>query len=284
MYKWHIITGEYPPQPGGVSDYTRVIARGLAKAGDEVDVWTSEYEAPPCQDFGVQVHQLPGRFGPRALAILDRATAGANGHRILVQYVPHAFGFKAMNLTFCCWLYARRRRFVTVMFHEVAFSRGTAQPIRHSLLGEITSLMAMLAARSAGRIFVACASWERMLRPMLPAGRSITILPVPSNVQLVNDVEAVKLIRSRYVSEGGFLVGHFGAYGADIYEYLGALLPELLHDHRVHVVLLGRGGARVCEPLVRQCSAFTDRIHTTGELDTRQLSLHLSACDLMLQP
>ncbi len=28
---WHIVTGEYPPQPGGVSDYTEAVARGLAR-------------------------------------------------------------------------------------------------------------------------------------------------------------------------------------------------------------------------------------------------------------
>ena len=38
-----------------------------------------------------------------------------------------------------------------MMFHEVAFQRRIAQPIRHNLLGEVTSLMAMLVARSAQR-------------------------------------------------------------------------------------------------------------------------------------
>jgi hypothetical protein len=32
MLRWHIITGEYPPQPGGVSDYTRLVARGWQTA------------------------------------------------------------------------------------------------------------------------------------------------------------------------------------------------------------------------------------------------------------
>ena len=39
MTTWHIITGEYPPAPGGVSDYTEAVAAGLAAAGDEVHVW-----------------------------------------------------------------------------------------------------------------------------------------------------------------------------------------------------------------------------------------------------
>src|SRR5688572_9440944 len=36
---WHIISCEYPPQVGGVADFTRVIARGLAARGESVDVW-----------------------------------------------------------------------------------------------------------------------------------------------------------------------------------------------------------------------------------------------------
>ena len=36
--EWHLITGEYPPQPGGVSDYTRFLASGLADAGETVAV------------------------------------------------------------------------------------------------------------------------------------------------------------------------------------------------------------------------------------------------------
>ena len=30
MLTWHIITGEYPPVIGGVSDYCQVVAEGLA--------------------------------------------------------------------------------------------------------------------------------------------------------------------------------------------------------------------------------------------------------------
>jgi len=33
LHHWHIITGKYPPQRGGVSDHTCLVARGLVKAG-----------------------------------------------------------------------------------------------------------------------------------------------------------------------------------------------------------------------------------------------------------
>ena len=104
-----IITGEYPPQSGGVADYTRLVARGLAAAGDEVHVWAPAVPGPEPDDPGVTVHRLPGRFGPQGLAALDAGLRRLPGPaRILVQYVPHAFGWKAMNVPFCLWLRARR--------------------------------------------------------------------------------------------------------------------------------------------------------------------------------
>jgi glycosyltransferase involved in cell wall biosynthesis len=284
MFGWHIITGEYPPQPGGVGDYTRLLAWELAKLGDEVEVWVPKNLGAQPHDAGVRIHRLPGHFGPRALAIVDRAISRTNSHRVLVQYVPHAFGWKGMNLPFCCWLFARRRLDITVMFHEVAFRRRVAQPLRHNLLGEVTSLMAKLVARSATRIFVACDAWERMLQPMLPASRSIMSLPVPSNVPVVSDVEATNAIRARYASAGVLVAGHFSTYAPTIREYLEVSLPDLLHDPRLSVILLGRGALEFRELLARRHPAITARLHAPGELASEQVSAYLSACDLMIQP
>src|SRR5262245_49578595 len=99
---WAILTGEYPPRLGGVGDYTRQLARELAGAGDEVHVWTG----PPCgalpPDPGVQVHHLPGAFGIASLARLGSELSRLRRPaRLLVQYVPHAFGWRAMNYPFC---------------------------------------------------------------------------------------------------------------------------------------------------------------------------------------
>jgi len=284
MSRWHIITGEYPPQPGGVSDYTYLVAYELAKTGDEVEVWAPECRQEQLQDADIQIHRLPGRFGPRALAILDRAISDANSSRLLVQYVPHAFGWKAMNLPFCCWLYARRRRNITVMFHEVVFPKSATQRLRHKLIGTITPVMAMLAAKAAARIFIASSSWENVLRPMLPVGWPITLLPVPSNVPLVNDEDGIQTIRERYTLPEELLVGHFGTYAPRTGEYLEMLLRELVRNRRLRVICFGRGGKIFCEQLIRQYRSFVGRVHGVGELDEAQLSLHLSACDLMIQP
>ena len=51
-YKWEMLTGEYPPQPGGVSDHTRRVAAALAAAGDTVNV--GRLETAPDRKWMVQ--------------------------------------------------------------------------------------------------------------------------------------------------------------------------------------------------------------------------------------
>mgnify|MGYP003351118917 CR=1 FL=1 len=122
---WHLLTGEYPPTAGGVADYTALVARGLADGGDAVTVWTPASSRRPASgdDGRVRVEVLPDHFGPRALAHLtrelsprlSRRSSPATGadectQRLLVQYVPHAFGWKGGNLPFGLWLYRQRRK------------------------------------------------------------------------------------------------------------------------------------------------------------------------------
>jgi glycosyltransferase involved in cell wall biosynthesis len=284
MGRWHIITGEYPPQPGGVSDYTHLVARELAKAGDEVDVWAPRYAQSPEMDAGVRVHRLPRHFGPLGLVAVDRAVTTKPNDRILVEYVPHAFGLKGMNLPFCCWLYARRRWNIYVMFHEVAFPRRTAQPLRHNLLGEVTTLMAMLVGRSAARLFVSSLAWEAILRPLVGGRKPIEWLPVASTIPVIEDPCAIKAIRASLAADGQSLVGHLGTYGLPIRRYLETALPELLRGDHVSVILLGRNGAGLREAMVRRRPDSANHVRAAGDLTATQLSVHLAACDLMLQP
>src|SRR5262245_58312193 len=154
MTRWEILTGEYPPQPGGVSDYTRLVARGLADAGDCVCVYAPGHSSLRADDE--LVHRLPGQFGPRALAALEALLLKRpQPDRILVQYVPQAFGWKGMNLPFAAWLAVRARRIapVWVMFHEVATTLVWL-PVQNAFLARITRMMARLLTGAAARVFL----------------------------------------------------------------------------------------------------------------------------------
>ncbi len=284
MQHWHIITGGYPPQLGGVSDYTRQVAVELARAGDEVNIWAPAYGDADPIDAGVAIHRLPGHFGPRALAILDRQLS-RDPARILVQYVPHAFGFKAMNFPFVAWLYARRRANISVMFHEVSYPVDAAQSLKHNLLGLATQKMAVIVARAAGRIFVSTSSWEPQLRALSGTAKAIISIPVPSNLPVVEDCPKVQAIRQRHWPVEGPIVGHFGTYGDSIAKLLDRILPAILADvPHASAFLIGRNSKVYRERLIAKNPQLAARVAATGMLGDRDASAYISACDLMLQP
>jgi glycosyltransferase involved in cell wall biosynthesis len=308
---WHLIASEYPPRTGGVSDYTSLVAEGLAAEGDEVHVWCP----PPVVDdsFNVEdeprgkgnegsigeakslrarvvVHREFGRFAPSDLRrvgrLLDECRAP---RRLLVQYVPHGYGFGAMNVAFCAWLWKRARMNgdeVELMVHEpfLEFRGGTW---RRYVVASAQRLMTVMLLRAAHRVRVAIPMWGELWRPYA-FGRRVRFewLPVPSTVPVESDPSDVAQIRARYVSrDGGSLVGHFGTYPSYVAEHLARLLPMLLaRRESCAALLLGRGGAALRERILREHPTLATRLHAPGVLPARSLSSHLAACDILALP
>jgi hypothetical protein len=177
-----------------------------------------------------------------------------------------------------------RRDPVWVMFHEVAFP-WRRQPLRHNVLAGVTRLMAYLVAQSAERAFVSIPAWAPMLHALAPHAVRPEWLPIPSNVPVVHDAERVRAIRRCYAANGVMLLGHFGTYGGLITQPLEAVLPALVaRGSNRAALLLGRGGEVVRERLVQRNPELATRLAAPGALPPEELSLCLSACDLMIQP
>ena len=285
--RWHLITGEYPPQPGGVSDYSRVVARGLAAAGDTVHVYTPAVaQVDPC-DKCVTIHRLAGGFGRRGLARLSRLIDRRADDRLLVQYVPHAFGFKAMNVPFCLWLHAHARKNggVTVMFHEVQLGVLPGDPMRYRVIDAVTRVMAMFAARSASRVFVSTPVWESHLRRYIPGNRPIVWMPVPSTIAVISDRARVDAARRRWEHTGRAVIGHFGTYTPAIAVMLRAIISRVLAtDSSAGILLIGANSSAFRDAFVSENPTLAARISATGMLPDDELSLAISSCDLMMQP
>ena len=129
------------------------MAQGLAAAGDEVHIWASAANGVTPTETGVIVHRSSGSFSRLVLAQIDTALAELPG-RILLQYTPHAFGYKAMNVPLCAWSVARGRP-LDVMFHEVAFPSTPGQPFKHKFLARVQCIMASLLLRgAAARVYL----------------------------------------------------------------------------------------------------------------------------------
>ena len=289
---WALLTGEYPPQPGGVSDYTRMVARALAATGDTVQIWAPPAAAAEGVEANVTVHRLPDHFGRRSLTGLTRAFDQLPaGTRVLVQYVPHAYGWKAMNLPFCVWLWRQRQRHeIVVVFHEVAspwVSHGRI--LRHNFLALVNRLMAGTVARSARRIFVSIPAWSDLLRA-LSGGRPAEWLPVPSTMPRTVSQARVSTLRARFHGNGDDvpdrrIIGHFGTFGSHLATLLREIVPPLLAAEPAAVFLcVGRGGTEFAAALRRTHPALAARVLAAGELTPPEVAEHLAACDLLVQP
>ena len=288
----HFITSEYPPQPGGVSDYTKIVAEALGSAGDEVHVWCPNAKGEVPRASGVFVHRDLGDLDASDLRRVGRLLDRFEGpRRLLVQWVPHGYGYRAMNLPFCLWLWSRARRrgdCIELIVHEPFLSFGDGS-WKQSCVAIVHGLMTVVLLNAASRVWITIPAWEKRLRPYALGRRNLCQwLPVASNIPVVDDPPSVNLIRSRYAGTRGVegsIVGHFGTYDRNLADLLLRSIPALLQNgKKPSVLLLGRGSTSMRDQLIREHPMIANDVHATGELNTADLSRHLSACDLMFQP
>lgn len=281
--RWAILTVEYPPQVGGVSDYTRSVACGLAECGDEVHVWAPPSEGIAPRDPGVTVHRMSSRFGPRALRSLTwDLRALPRPYQLLIQYVPQGFGWRGLNLLFCLWLRGWRREAPWVMFHEVATPIARSQSLARNLQGYGTRVMAHAVAGSAARVFISIPGWVGML------GKRTVVqwLPVPSGIPTTASDARATAIRAQ-ISGGAnaLILGHFGVAARDANSVLCLALAELLRTTPgTLAVLVGRRSTEIVEGMKRLYPDLLNRLHAAGVVPADEVAAHLAACDLLLQP
>jgi glycosyltransferase involved in cell wall biosynthesis len=309
---WHLITPEYPPQSGGVSDYTYLVATGLAALGETVHVWCPALEERTevrgqrsdvrgrKSEIGGQrseerneptlfVHRELGRFSVADLRrvgkLLDQFPAP---RRLLVQWVPQGYGYRSINLPFCLWLWQRakfKHDRIEIMVHEpfLAFAEGSR---KQDMAAATHRAMVAILLNAATRVWVSIPEWEAHLQPFVLGGKKpFECLPVPSNIPLNNDPEAVARIRSRFAPPNSPLVGHFGAYDDYMIELMMKLLPSLLRGYdKLSVMLLGKGSLELRDRLIELHPGLSQSVRATGTLSAEDLSRHISACDVMLQP
>ena len=281
----HIVTPEYPPILGGVSDYTHQIAAELASNGTTVHVWGPHgIEAQPGSP--VVVHAELGEFRPadlrRAGSLLD---AFPSPRRLLVQWVPHGYRRRALNLPFCFWLWRRAvvGDSVELIVHEpfVAFSGSAGQHV----MAAIQRMMTLMLLSAARRVWVTTDAWTPLLQPFLSTRASrIESLPVPSNLAPA-ETAAVDRVRARYAPGDKQLVGHFGSHGTLVTPLLDRVIPLVAEANAsIRFLLIGCDSEEFKDALVRSHTHLAGRVCATGALKARDLSAHIAACDVLLQP
>ena len=281
---WHLLTCEFPPLVGGVADHSRVIAQRAAALG-----WRVHVHGPAGIGAlsGVIVHDTLGTFSPADLARAGRLIeASAEPRRVVVQWVPHGYGRRGMNVSVSRWIgrLARAGIEVDVIVHEPFVDvslRTAAQPLRAA----VQRLMTRTVIRGARRVLLSIPAWESRLdgRWMRPRGGRTAVLPVTGTVPLTVAPAEVLRTRRRLLGTARVLIGYFGAGGVYAEQAMTAALGHLPRGTRPALVCIGRGSERAADAL-RRSGVDLRHLHATGQIEPRALSVHLQACDLLLQP
>ncbi len=285
---WHLLTPEYPPDCGGVGDYTALLAGALSAAGDLVHVWHprpahhAASTSSSSSSRGLTVHQLPDRFRRGSRTLLDRAFVEAPGI-ILVQYVPSAYGLRGGNVPFCRWLLRTRRTGadVRVMFHEPFFYFGFNRPWRNALA--ITQrLMAALMIRASRTSYVSTESWLDHLVPFGPIDGA-SVLTIPATITVDPPASLVASWRERIRGDAETVIGHFGTYGDHVAAELQQVVPAIWRTlPRARVLLVGDGSREFADRI--GASPGGASVAGTGRLSALDAAAALRACDVLVAP
>jgi glycosyltransferase involved in cell wall biosynthesis len=187
-----LITGEYPPDEGGVADYSRCLAAALAAEGHTVDVLTSRRGGAPAapEPRGVTVHRVVSGWGWGSLPALGRVVAALRPDWVHLQYQAAAFGLHPAMNTLAWWL--RRAGGAPGAGHErVLRTAVTYHDLRVPYLfpkaGRLRRRAALFPARwshltiaTNTEDYAALATWGRSWRlALVPIGSNVPDAPLP---------------------------------------------------------------------------------------------------------
>jgi glycosyltransferase involved in cell wall biosynthesis len=275
---WHLITGEYPPAVGGVSDYTFTMAAALGTAGP-VHVWCPAVHGAAADSSNVTVHRILNTFSRSELRALGRELDSHPAPReLFVQWTPQSFGYRSLNVGFAAWLASRATRHhdvVHLMVHE-PFLSSSSKPSR-MVAAATHRLMLWLAARHAAHVWVSTSTWQPLIRPFVPARTPVDWLPVPAPV-LPGHAEVPAPTRR------AGLIGHFGTHSPLVTPLLEQALDVILEKSNANVLLVGRDSDMFLARFVEKRPAVRARVNATGVLPIDDIAPTLHKCDLMIQP
>jgi glycosyltransferase involved in cell wall biosynthesis len=285
--EYHLIVGDSTPETGGMSAHMALLADGLARRSNVVHIWApARAVVPVTPSPSIVLHHTLGTVDAADFRRTGQLLDGfPSPRRLLVYWVPHAYGHRGMNLPFCLWLRKRSKQRgdrVELLLQECFLDVGVSW--RQTAAAAVQRLMTTVLLNAADRIWISIPRFEQVLRPYALGRRvDFTWLPVPSNIAVVRDDAATADVRRRFAPRR-LLVGHFGTYRSDISDLMVRLTPEMLRRFDATLVLLGSGGKALADQLTAQHADLRDRVHAIGYLDDAALSAHLSACDVVLQP
>ena len=290
------ITGEYPPNQGGVADYTAILRAEL----HALDVTSEVLTSSDCASTERSVHPVVGTWGFPFWGITQQILGERHFDVVHIQYQTAAFDLKpAVNLL--PWYLRRRspRPAIVTTFHDLRtpYLFPKAGPLRRWVTH-------MLGRRSDAIIFTNREDreeWEAAVAARVPASKNTPAHQIyvgPNIAEVPITAERRRALRNAYgVPTNAFLVGFFGfvnlTKGLDtLFEAVRILRDQ---DIPVHLLIIG-GSLGASDPynavyqehlqriIYRLGLDTEDILLSTGYLSAADASHALATCDAMALP
>jgi polysaccharide biosynthesis protein PslF len=290
-----LISAEYPPTPGGVGDYTALLARHLADAGATVSVLTSGSDAIS-RDGDVTIYPIVQRWDWRIARIAREAVARVQPDIVHLQYQTGMYAMHpAINFLPSRTPFARGgaiRRSATERPWFVTTFHDLLHPYLFPKAGPLRDYVTHRLARESDAVIGTNGSDVAKLGRW---NRHAAVIPIGSNIPAASCNDAAS-VRARYsIPDDATLLTTFGllnhSKGIDTaVDALGVLRRQGM-DARLLLVGAGAGANdptnRATEAaLDAQCAAaeVADAVARTGPLPADAVARVLAASDVCLLP
>ena len=279
-----LLTGEFPPQHGGIADFTRILATALADRGHAVRVITT-LSAQTTQHFSAPytVHPVARHWGWLDLWRVRQCTADLD--IVNLQYQAAAFGAMRLPIHLAPhWL----RPPLVATFHDLR------TPYLFPKAGALrTAVLRRLASSAAGVIATNIADHAEL------AGSSklqrSAVIPIGSNLLQPAACPPAQWRAANSVAADEILLGYFGflntSKGGETVLRALALLRQTGMNARV-VLIGGSAGASDKTDAAHnqqllqlaQSLGIDGQILRTGYLSEADTVAALQSCDMLVQP
>jgi glycosyltransferase involved in cell wall biosynthesis len=284
-----LLTGEYPPQPGGIGDYTRQLGRALAQAGSEPLVLTAQQGALRAWRLSPDGDEQPIVLGGplrcdwqlRDLPVMRRVIGQLAPDWLHIQYQTGAFDLQ-VGVNALPWLLRGSTLRTAITYHDLL------PPYLFPKAGRLREWLTYAPARSAGLVITTNPADRQQLQQvgissrLIPIGSNIAVQPPPAYARAAWRAQLGVDATTELIATFG-LLSH--SKGTD-------LLLELLIDQPQRRLLLIGGAATSAadQAFAAQWRAqverlgLSERVTVTGHVDEALVSAHLLAADVVVLP
>jgi glycosyltransferase involved in cell wall biosynthesis len=291
------VTGEYPPAPGGIGDYTQQLAAALCDRDHTVDVLTIQageliyYTMMPDSADQRQVLGPARGWGWGLWPALHSAIKRLRPDVLHIQYQTGAYAMRpAINLLPWRLRSLGQPPLIAVTFHDLL------EPYLFPKAGPLRRWVSLRLARDADLVIATNQPDHDQLSAYrqptaAKSDRSLALIPIGSNIALTPPTGYSRAGRRAELglAPGSLLIAYFGllsaSKGADLLVEALAPLPE------AHLLIIGgEASAPPDRAFAQQLAAriaalgLGGRITQTGHLSPPEVSANLLAADIVALP